>query len=87
MSRERRSARCRVFDMAIYRAPRPAPQRHAPISDAARRAMELAALALTDAVPGLVGDEALAERERLWREAERQQSVQRQLEVGGKPWV
>ena len=27
--------------------------------------MELAALALTDAVPGLIGEEALAERERI----------------------
>lgn len=53
--------------MAIYRAPRQQLRRRGPVSDSARRAMELAALALTDSVPALVGDEALAERDRLRR--------------------
>jgi len=56
-------------------------------SASARRAMELAALALTDAVPGLVGDEALAERERIRQETERRDSAQRQLDEGGIRWV
>jgi hypothetical protein len=49
--------------------------------------MELAALALTDTVPGLVGDEALAERERIRQETERRDSAQRQLDEGGIRWV
>jgi len=54
-----------VIDVAIYRAPRTRVRRRGTITDSACRAMELAALALTDAVPGLTGDEALAMRERL----------------------
>lgn len=57
------------------------------MSAAARRAMEEAARALTDAVPALVGDEAMAERERLRREDERRATAQRELELGGEPWA
>lgn len=56
-------------------------------SASARQAMELAALALTDAVPGLIGEEALAERERIRQETERRDSAQRQLDEGGIRWV
>ncbi len=49
--------------------------------------MELAALALTDAVPPLLGDAALAERERFRQQTERKDSAQRQLDEGGIPWV
>lgn len=44
--------------------------------------MELAALALTDAVPGLVGDDALAERERIRRRQEQQDNRQHCLPLG-----
>jgi len=48
--------------------------------------MELAALALTDAVPGLVGEEALAERERIRQRQEQQDNRQHSLPLG-KPDV
>lgn len=54
--------------MATYRAPRSRHRRRGQISESARRAMEAAALALTDAVPALTGEEALAERDRLRRQ-------------------
>lgn len=57
------------------------------ISTGARVAMERAAQALTDAVPALLGEEALAERERLRREDSLKESPQRELDIGGKPWV
>jgi len=44
--------------------------------------MELAALALTDAVPGLVGEEALAERERIRQRQEQQDNRQHSLPLG-----
>lgn len=44
--------------------------------------MELAALALTDAVPGLVGEEALAERERIRQRQEQQDNRQHCLPLG-----
>ncbi|MCU1140676.1 hypothetical protein [Stenotrophomonas maltophilia] len=44
--------------------------------------MELAALALTDAVPGLIGEEALAERERIRRRQEQQDNRQHCLPLG-----
>ncbi len=47
--------------------------------------MELAALALTDAVPALLGDEAIAMRERLRRGELEQDLAQRQLFDGDKP--
>ena len=49
--------------------------------------MEEAARALTDAVPALVGDEAMAERERLRREDELRTTAQRELDLGGKSWA
>ena len=49
--------------------------------------MELAALALTDAVPPLLGDAALAERERFRQYTERKDGAQRQLDEGGIPWA
>ncbi len=54
-------------NVAIYRAPKQQLRRRGPIGDSARRAMEQAALALTDSVPALLGEEALAERDRLRR--------------------
>jgi hypothetical protein len=44
--------------------------------------MELAALALSDAVPALTGDEALAERERFRIEQERRDNRQQCLPLG-----
>jgi len=44
--------------------------------------MELAALALTDAVPGLIGEEALAERERIRQRQEQQDNRQLGLPLG-----
>lgn len=38
--------------------------------------MQMAALALTDAVPALIGDDALAERERLRLEDEGRRNMQ-----------
>nr|WP_312660603.1 hypothetical protein [Stenotrophomonas geniculata] len=73
--------------MASHRAHRSKYQRRGQASASARHAMELAALALTDAVPGLVGEEALAERERIRQETERRDSAQRQLDEGGIRWV
>ncbi|KRG81625.1 hypothetical protein ABB31_04325 [Stenotrophomonas pavanii] len=73
--------------MATHHAHRSMYRRRGPASAAARQAMERAALALTDAVPGLVGDEALAERERIRQETERRDSAQRQLDEGGIRWV
>ncbi len=74
-------------DVAIHHAHRSKYRRRGRASASAWRAMELAALALTDAVPGLVGDEALAERERIRQETERRDSAQRQLDEGGIRWV
>lgn len=52
--------------MAVYRSPQASlKRRRKPLSAAGVLAMHTAALALTDAVPALVGDDALAERERL----------------------
>lgn len=45
--------------------------------------MQLAALALTDAVPALLGDEAIAERERLRVEDEARRNAQAVLPFGG----
>ncbi|HEL5038923.1 hypothetical protein I5W36_14945 [Stenotrophomonas maltophilia] len=44
--------------------------------------MELAALALTDAVPGLIGEEAMAERERIRQRQEQQDNRQHSLPLG-----
>lgn len=73
--------------MATYRAPRARHGQHGIMSAAARCAMEEAARALTDAVPALLGDDALAERDRLRRQDELKASAQRELVVGGKPWA
>lgn len=77
----------RRTDVGTYHARRSQYRRRGIASASARRAMELAALALTDAVPGLVGDEALAERERIRQETERRDCAQRQLDEGGIRWV
>ncbi len=77
----------RRTDVGTDHARRSQYRRRGIASASARRAMELAALALTDAVPGLVGDEALAERERIRQETERRDSAQRQLDEGGIRWV
>lgn len=76
-----------VIDMATFSAPRAQRRRQGTMSLAARRAMEAAAMALTDAVPALLGDDALAERERLRREDELKATAQRELGLGGKPWA
>ena len=76
-----------MIDLATIRAPRARNRRRGMISSAARRAMEEAARALTDAVPALVGDEAMAERERLRREDELRATAQRELDLGGKSWA
>ncbi|AVH91684.1 hypothetical protein AL480_12885 [Stenotrophomonas maltophilia] len=68
--------------MAIHHAPRSKYRWRGRASASARQAMELAALALTDAVPGLVGDEALAERERMRRRQEKQDNRQHCLPLG-----
>jgi len=44
--------------------------------------MELAAQALTDAVPGLIGEEALAERERIRQRQEHIDNRQHSLPLG-----
>ena len=74
-------------DVATHHAHRSRYRRRGIASASARQAMELAALALTDAVPGLIGEEALAERERIRQETERRDSAQRQLDEGGIRWV
>lgn len=51
-------------DVAAHHAHRFRYRRRGVASASAQQAMELAALALTDAVPGMIGEEALAERER-----------------------
>ena len=53
------------------------------VTAAAAQAMRLAELALTDAVPPLLGDDALAERERYRREDEARRSAQGLLPLGG----
>jgi len=49
------------------------------------RAMQMAALALTDAVPALIGDDALAERERMRIEVEARRSAQGALPLMASP--
>lgn len=70
--------------MAIDRVPRASRKRRRKQATATGlRAMQLAALALTDAVPPLLGDEALAERERLRLEVDAQRMMQGVLKLGG----
>lgn len=69
-------------DVAVHRAHRSKYRRRVQASVSARHAMELAALALTDAVPGLIGDEALAERERIRQRHEQQDNRQHCLPLG-----
>lgn len=54
------------------------------VSATGLRAMQSAALALTDAVPALIGDDALAERERLRLEDEAKLATQTVLALGGE---
>ncbi|MBA0283842.1 hypothetical protein D5301_19020 [Stenotrophomonas sp. MH181796] len=68
--------------MATHHAHRSRYRRRGIASASARQAMELAALALTDAVPGLVGEEALAERERIRQRQEQQDNRQHSLPLG-----
>ena len=76
-----------MLEMAIYRAPRARSRPRGAITAAARQAMQDAARALTDAVPALLGDDALAQRDRYRQEDERKNSAQRELGAGGKPWA
>lgn len=55
------------------------------VSTAGLRAMQMAALALTDAVPALIGDDALAERERLRLEDQARRSAQGALPLAAAP--
>lgn len=68
--------------MTTHHAHRSRYRRRGIASASARQAMELAALALTDAVPGLIGEEALAERERIRRRQEQQDNRQLGLPLG-----
>lgn len=72
--------------VAIYCSPQASrKRRRKPVSAAGVRAMHAAALALTDAVPALVGDEALAERERLRLEVEARRTMQAALPLACAP--
>lgn len=53
------------------------------VSATGLQAMQMAACALTDAVPALIGDDALAERERLRLEDEARRTAQAVLPLGG----
>ncbi|MBA0254444.1 hypothetical protein D7T50_03850 [Stenotrophomonas maltophilia] len=68
--------------MATHHAHRSKHRRRGLPSASARQAMELAALALTDAVPGLIGEEAMAERERIRQRQEQQDNRQHCLPLG-----
>lgn len=68
--------------MAIHHAHRSKYRRRGQASASARQAMEIAALALTDAVPGLIGEEALAERERIRQRQEQHDNRQHCLPLG-----
>ncbi len=68
--------------MATHHAHRSRYRRRGQASASARQAMEMAALALTDAVPALIGEEALAERERIRQRQEQQDNRQHCLPLG-----
>lgn len=72
----------RRTDVGTDHARRSQYRRRGIASASARRAMELAALALTDAVPGLIGEEALAERERIRQRQEQHDNRQHCLPLG-----
>ncbi|ASK91852.1 hypothetical protein KWH04_09800 [Xanthomonas campestris pv. trichodesmae] len=69
-----------MLEMAIYRAPRaPHPADRKPISPVARQHMDEALRLLNGDTPGLTGEDALAERERLRREDAARDAVQSEL--------
>lgn len=75
-----------MLEMAIYRAPRaPHPAGRKIISPVARQHMAEAMRLLYGNTPGLVGDEALAERERLWRADAANGAVQSELLLTAAP--
>lgn len=75
-----------MLEMAIYRAPRaPHPAGRKPISPVARQHMDEAMRLLYGNAPGLVGDDALAERERLWRADAASGAVQSELLLPAAP--
>jgi|GEM_PF-1873826 len=71
-----------VLDVATYRAPR-APRFHCrrAVGEVGRRAIAEAMQLLYGGVPGLQGDAALAERERLRLEAEAENDRQGELHL------
>lgn len=69
--------------MAIYHPPRAPRSGYRVISAAARQSIAEAARLLYDDVPGLVGDEALAERERMRLAAAEVQLTQPELPLCG----
>lgn len=78
----RLGSRGRRTDVGTDHARRSQYRRRGTASASARRAMEVAALALTDAVPGLIGEEALAERERIRQRQEQLDNRQHCLPLG-----
>lgn len=69
--------------MATYAPRAPRSRQRKTVSSATRRGLQLVALALTDAMPALVGDEAMAERERYRVEVEAKRNAQGVLPLGG----
>ncbi|MGV8959219.1 MAG: hypothetical protein ACOH1V_02370 [Stenotrophomonas sp.] len=67
--------------MAIYAPRAPRRRNRKPVSDAARRGLQLMAQALSDAMPAMDADEALAERERYRIEDEGKRSAQGVLDL------
>ncbi len=73
-----------MAEVAIYKAPRASRRdRRKPVSEAAHHAMQEARRMLYSDEPGLVGDAALAERERYRREDEGKRLAQGELPLGG----
>lgn len=70
-------------EVAIFRAPRASHNRHRRVAGpVGRQAIEEAERLLSGDLPGLTGDDALAERERLRRQDEDGQSRQGRLPLG-----
>lgn len=75
-----------MLEMAIYRAPRaPHPAGRKTISPVARQHMDEALRLLNGDTPGLTGEDALAERERLRREDAARDAVQSELPLPCAP--
>ena len=70
--------------MAIYHPPRTPRSGRRVISEAARQSIAEAQRLLYGNAPGIVGDEALAERERLWAATEAASHSQGELPLDGR---